>query len=89
MCNIFLYVCLPHTTGEEVTCVMKEQHPNVEFDVEQEYELVWRSESQLNEKVIINTNEQVPHLFIYSFIYVIFVIVVIWWSTVCSVVIGN
>ena len=45
--------------GEEVTCVMKEQHPNVEFDVEQEYELVWRSESQLNEKVIPNTGEQV------------------------------
>lgn len=46
------------TLGEEVTCVMEEQHPNVEFDVEQEYELVWRSESQLNEKVIINTHEQ-------------------------------
>ena len=38
---------------------MSEQHPNVDFDVEQEYELVWRSESQLNEKVIINTHEQV------------------------------
>eukprot|EP00026_Physarum_polycephalum_P003321 Phypoly_transcript_03331.p1 GENE.Phypoly_transcript_03331~~Phypoly_transcript_03331.p1 ORF type:complete len:801 (+),score=138.01 Phypoly_transcript_03331:53-2455(+) len=46
------------TLGEEVTCVMNEQHPNVDFDVEQEYELVWRSESQLNEKVIINTHEQ-------------------------------
>jgi hypothetical protein len=39
---------------------MNEQHPNVDFDVEQEYELVWRSESQLNEKVVINTHEQVP-----------------------------
>lgn len=46
------------TLGEEVTCVMKEQHPNVDFDVEQEYELVWRSESQLNETVIPNTHEQ-------------------------------
>lgn len=46
------------TLGEEVTQVMREQHPNVEFDVEQEYELVWRSESQLNEKVIPNTGEQ-------------------------------
>ena len=48
--------------GEEVTCVMNEQNPEIDFDVEQEYEVVWRSESQLNEKVIINTHEQVYHL---------------------------
>lgn len=44
--------------GEEVTAVMKEEHPEIEFNVEEEYELVWGSKSQLNEQVIINAGEQ-------------------------------
>lgn len=70
--------------------MMQEQHPNVEFDVEQEYELVWNSESQLNEKVIINTHEQVYYYY-YLFIIIIntFFKKVVWRGTICKIVVRN